>query len=77
VTAGVLAPTHGETHEPEDQKDNGRNPQEMYRKPSTEQNQNEQQRKYEQHETSHLSSWFREPLKFRGSMKISSMKFPT
>ncbi|HWD54080.1 MAG TPA: hypothetical protein VG346_03115 [Acidimicrobiales bacterium] len=50
MTTGSLASPEGGTHDPEHREDDGRNPQEVDCEPSSEQNQNQQQSKYEQHE---------------------------
>jgi hypothetical protein len=45
VTAGALAPTNGESDQPQDQKHRRSYPQQMDREPGSKEDQNQQQRK--------------------------------
>jgi len=48
---GVLTPTEGEPYDPENEKDDRGDPQKVYCKSGTKEDQDQQQRKNEQHET--------------------------
>jgi hypothetical protein len=54
VIAGALTPTHGESDKPQDEKHCCGYPQEMHRKSSSKENQDEQQRKNQYHRTPSL-----------------------
>jgi hypothetical protein len=61
MAPGVLTPAESESHDPDDEQNDRGDPQEMDCESGTEENQDEKQRKNEQHERTSLSDWRTNP----------------